>query len=84
MSNKKQERLVIRIIEQEGGEAIKVVHTANGHQSFYFNFRLHDALRSISRPITIGGTPGRSVSGRYVRSLVRTQKRHHSEPVEEE
>jgi hypothetical protein len=84
MSNKKQERLVIRIIEQEGGEDIRVVHTAKGHQSFYFNFRLHDALRRITLPITIGGTPGRSKSGRHVRSLVRSQKRHHSELVEEE
>jgi hypothetical protein len=84
MSNKKQERLVIRIIEQEGGEDIRVVHTSKGHQSFYFNFRLHDALRRITLPITIGGTPGRSKSGRHVRSLVRSQKRHHSELVEEE
>ena len=84
MSNKKQERLVIRIIQQEGGEAIRVVHTGKGHQSFYFNHRIANVLHRITLPITIGGTPKQSKNGRHVRSLVRRQKRHHSEPVEEE
>ena len=84
MSNKKQERLVRKVILELGGQDVEVCYTSKGHQSFYFNFEIANALHRISRPITIAGTPGRSVSGRYVRSLVRTQMRHHSEPVEEE
>lgn len=84
MSNKKQERLVCKVIIELGGQDVEVCYTAKGHQSFYFNFEVANVLHRISRPITIGGTPGRSVSGRYVKSLVRTQMRHHSEPVKKD
>lgn len=84
MSNKKQERLVREVILELGGQDVEVCYTSKGHQSFYFNFEIATVLHRINRPITIGGTPGRSVSGRYVKSLVRSQMRHHSEPVKKD
>ena len=75
--------MVRKVILELGGQDVAVCYTAKGHQSFYFNFELATVLHRICRPITIAGTPGRSLSGRHVRSLVKTQMRHHAEPVEE-
>ena len=83
MSRKKQERLVRKVILELGGQDVEVCYTAKGHQSFYFNFEIAAVLHCLSKPVTLPGTPGRPLDGRYVKSLVKTQMRHHSEPVEE-
>ena len=84
MTSKKQERLVLKVISELGGEDVEVSYTAKGHQSFYFNFRLHTVLHRLSKPVTLPGTPGRTFERRFIRSIVKTQMRHHSEPVEKE
>ena len=81
MSKRKQERLIQEVIVDMGGTNIQVCHTAKGHQSFYFNVQLGNVLHRLSRPLTVSGTPGQSLSGRHVRNLVRRQIRYHSEPI---
>ena len=84
MSNKKQSRLVQEVIVDMGGESVEVSYTAKGHQSVYFNFRLHTVLHRLRKPVTLPGTPGRTFERKFIRSIIKTQMRHHSEPVEKE